>query len=207
MHLAGKLNVVADSISHNIFPMQSIQLSQQPMPDPIPSPLWQLLVTERPDWTYVNWRELLRTSAKQSLNINSQRAYHAAQKQYIEFCQSFQIVPLPATEQVLILFVADLSSRVCHVTAWSYLSAVRHLHISNGYGDPLKGALQLELVLRGLRHKKPRGQGVRLPITPLILMHIRDVLMQQPHDFNNIMMICLDIWAICTKMSDVRPLF
>ena len=148
MHLAGKLNVVADSISHNIFPMQSIQLSQQPMPDPIPSPLWQLLVTEQPDWTYVNWRELLRTSAKQSLNINSQRAYHAAQKQYIEFCQSFQIVPLPATEQVLILFVADLSSRVCHVTAWSYLSAVRHLHISNGYGDPLKGALQLELKLQ-----------------------------------------------------------
>ena len=50
----------------------------------------------------------------------------------------------------------------------------------------------MELVLRGLRRKKPRGQDVRLPITPLILMRIRDVLMQQPHDFNNIM-----LWAAC----------
>ena len=65
MLLAGILNVVADSISRNNFPMQSIQFSQQPTPDPIPSLLWQLLVTERPDWTYVNQRELLRTPAKQ----------------------------------------------------------------------------------------------------------------------------------------------
>ena len=129
---------------------------------------------------------------KASLSINSQKAYQTAQRQYFQFCHSFGISPLPASEQVLILFVADISSRVCHSTARSYLSAVRHLHISNGYGDPLKGALQLDLVLRGLKRKKPRGQDTRLPITPWILMQIREVLMQKPHDFDNIM-----LWAAC----------
>jgi hypothetical protein len=36
------------------------------------------------------------------------------------------------------LFMADVS-RVCHSMVRSYLSTVKHLHISNGYGDPLKG--------------------------------------------------------------------
>ena len=129
---------------------------------------------------------------KASLRVNSQRTYQTAQNQYLQFCRGFGITPLPATEQVLILFVADISSRVCHSTARSYLSAVRHLHISNGYGDPLKGALQLDLVLRGLKRKKPRGQDTRLPITPWILRRIREVLMEKPHDFDNIM-----LWAAC----------
>ena len=129
---------------------------------------------------------------KASLSDNSQRSYKTAQKQYINFGQSFGMNPLPASEQMLILFVAEPSSRVCHTTAQSYLSAVRHMHISSGHGDPLKGALQLELVLKGLIRKNPRGQDVRLPMTPLILMRIKGVLMQQPHEFNNIM-----LWAAC----------
>lgn len=99
---------------------------------------------------------------------------------------------LPASEQVLILFTAEISQRVCYTSARSYLSAVRHLHISNGYQDPLKGALQLELVLKGLKRKKPKGQDTRLPITPLVLRHIKQVLMQNPGDYNNIL-----LWAAC----------
>ena len=68
------------------------------------------------------------------------------------------------------------------------------MHIYSGHGDLLKGALQLELVLKGLRCKKPRGQDVRLLMTPLILMRIKGVLMQQPHEFNNIMLM---VWAAC----------
>ena len=126
----------------------------------------------------MNWRELLKNFAKHSLSINSQKAYQTAQRQYFQVCQSFGISPLPTSEQVLI--------------ARSYLSAVRHLHISNGYGDPLKGASQLDLVLRGLKRKKPRGQDTRLPIIPWILMRIREVLMQKPHNYDNIM-----LWAAC----------
>ena len=40
---------------------------------------------------------------KPSLSINSQKAYQTAQRQYFQFCHSFGISPLPASEQVLIL--------------------------------------------------------------------------------------------------------
>ena len=118
--------------------------------------------------------------------------YGTAQKQFLQFCQKFAVPPLPASEQTLILFTADMSQRVCYTSARSYLSAVRHLHIANGYGDPLKGALQLELVLKGLKRKKPKGQDTRLPITPLVLKIIKQVLMGNPQDYNNIM-----LWAAC----------
>ncbi len=46
-----------------------------------------------------------------------------------------KLAGLPASEQVLLLFVADLSQRVTHGTARCYLSAVRHGHLSRGLPD------------------------------------------------------------------------
>ena len=117
---------------------------------------------------------------------------------YLEFCTACGRNPLPASEQLLILFVADLSLRVCHSTARTYLAGVRHLHISQGYGDPLKGCPKLDLVLRGLKRQKPRAQDSRLPITPWVLLRIKSVLAQAPHDWDSIMLwaaFCLGFFA------------
>jgi hypothetical protein len=81
-----------------------------------------------------------------------------------------QLPALPTTEQVLLLFIADLSQRVCHGTARSYLVAIRHLHLH--LPDPLAQAQRVGLALKGLRRKKPRGADARLPITPFILQRI-----------------------------------
>ena len=59
------------------------------------------------------------------------------------------VLPVPATEAVLILFVAHLSFRLSHSSVRSYLSAVHHLHVAQGYGDPLVNALHLQLALKG----------------------------------------------------------
>lgn len=67
VHLAGKLNVMADSISRNSLQNQQIaSCHMQPSPDPIHPSLWQLLVTIQPDWTCVNWKELLKSCARQA---------------------------------------------------------------------------------------------------------------------------------------------
>ena len=136
--------------------------------------------------------ETAKRLCEASLAASSSRTYKAAQKVFKEFCTACGKSPLPASEQLLILFVADLSTRVCHSTARTYLAAVRHLHISEGYGDPLKGCLQLELVLKGFKRWKPRSQDQRLPITPWILQKIKAVLLQNPHDYDNIL-----FWAAC----------
>ena len=67
----------------------------------------------------------------------------------------------------------------------SYLSAVRHMHIAQGWGDPLCCALQLQLVLKGLRRAKPQTRDSCLPVTPLILHRIKKVLDEAPGKFNN----------------------
>lgn len=128
-----------------------------------------------------------------SLANSSRRTYGAAQKSYISFCEAIGAQPVPASEQLLILFVAEASQKVCYSTIRTYLAAVRHMHIARGYKDPLKGALQLELVLRGAKRQKPRSQDSRLPITTWILLKIKKVLQRDPHNWDNIM-----LWAAVT---------
>ena len=69
---------------------------------------------------------------------------------------------------------------------------MRFLHIANGHPDPLAKKLKLDLLLRGLRRKKPSSQDKRLPITPLILEKIFSVLNKNPSNFENKL-----LWAAC----------
>ncbi len=100
--------------------------------------------------------------------------------------------PLPANQQQLILFAADLSQTIAYTSMRTYLSAVRHLHISEGYEDPLRGSMQLDLLMKGARRTKPTRKDHRLPITPLILSRIYEVLNQHPNSYENKL-----LWAAC----------
>ncbi len=78
-----------------------------------------------------------------------------------------------------------------------YLSALRHLQLSFGMGDPKVGDMAtLQLVLRGVRSaydKKELQPRPRLPITPAILLGLRRVWESLRHDYNSIM-----LWVACT---------
>lgn len=66
------------------------------------------------------------------------------------------------------------------------------MHISKGYGDPLAGKLQLDLLLKGVRRRKPGVRDKRLPITPLILDKVFGALNKAPHKYENKL-----LWAAC----------
>ena len=129
---------------------------------------------------------------KDSIAESTRRAYSTGQTTYFNFCTKFNLQPLPAPEQQLILFTADLSQRLSYSSIRSYLSAVRFLHIANGHPDPLAKKLKLDLLLRGLRRRKPGSQDKRLPVTPLILEKIFSVLNKNPSNFENKL-----LWAAC----------
>ena len=109
------------------------------------------------------------------LASSTQRAYKAGKKIYIEFCGRVAISPLPVSQTMLCRFIAFLRLEgLRHQTAKSYLSAVHHLQISQGFRDPRISSMpQLELVLRGMK-RELAGQPAkpRLPITPAILRRI-----------------------------------
>ena len=72
------------------------------------------------------------------------------------------------------------------------MSAVRHLHLTAGHKDPLKDTVQLELVLKGIKRWRPRSERYRVPITPYILQTMLIVLLQNPQEYNIMM-----LWAAC----------
>ena len=95
----------------------------------------------------------------------------------MSFCKETSLHPLPASEEQLCLFVSSLANqRLCHNTNKCYLSAVRHLHIAEGFGDPhISSMARLEQVLRGVKavQAKVRKSPQRLPITPELLAKLR----------------------------------
>ena len=76
-----------------------------------------------------------------------------------------------------------------------YLSALRHLQIAEGLGDPfLPGAFpRLEYVLKGVKHTpSAQARPPRLPITPPILRRLWGLWSKQAHNPDIVM-----LWAAC----------
>ena len=62
VHLPGRCNEAADSLSRNNLP-RFLQLvpTAQPQPTPLPGGLFQALVSQTPDWTSDTWMTVLRS--------------------------------------------------------------------------------------------------------------------------------------------------
>ena len=110
----------------------------------------------------------------------------------MKFCARFNFTPIPAQEEVLILFVTELSQTLVYSSVRTYLAGVRHFHVVNSTGNPLQDKLRLQLALAGIRRWKPKAGGTRLPITPLVLRAIKKVLDAASTDYQNIL-----LWAAC----------
>ena len=167
VHIPGILNTAADAISRN-----NMQVLWQTVPaaEWIPDRVWGYAGPETARLDVGRLEAVAKELCRASLAPSSSKTYQSVQKIFTEFCLACGKTLLPASEQLLILFVADLADSVCFSTARTYLAAIRHMHIAQGYGDPLKGCLQLELVLKGLKRRRPRSQDGRLPITPFVLL-------------------------------------
>lgn len=122
---------------------------------------------------------------------STSKVYSSAQRIYMAFCTRLALTPIPASETSLILFVTELAQTRAHSTIRTYLAGVRHLHVTQGFGNPLRGTLKLDLVLKGIHRMKPSQKQARLPVTPNILTRIKEVLDRSP-GFESTM-----LWAAC----------
>ena len=144
--------------------------------------------------------EMVHYYIKHSLAKSTLRTYESGKRRYIRFCMLANCAPLPVSERKLCEFVANTAKEgLKHQTIKSYLSAVRHLQILVGLGDPfLQNMPILEYVLRGVKSvevKFPTSpQRTRLPITPDILRKVRLVLEKDKMKYDHVM-----LWAAyCT---------
>ena len=110
---------------------------------------------------------------------STKRAYYSGGVHYCKFCADAKVTPFPTSEKLLLLFVGFLDQQqLSHGTIKSYLAAVRYEKIAQCMGSPNNGAIpQLEYVLKGVKKATPASSRDRLPITPDILVRLR-----QPHN-------------------------
>lgn len=140
-----------------------------------------------------------------SISESSRRTYRSAQTRYVNFCTGLQFPPLPASEQLLILFTAELLQTVASYSMRVYLSAAHHFHLENGWGNPLKDTAQLDLLSRGAKRQKPPSNDQRLPVTPLILRMIRKELEKAPR--STVMLYCNVVMSLlCNHNLIVLPM-
>lgn len=132
------------------------------------------------------------------LAANTRKVYNTAISLFLSFCHRLQLVPVPASKDTLLLFIAEPSQTRAYNTVHTYLAGVRHLHVIPGRANPLEKALRVQLALRGYKRTKPPQANPRLPITPHILRLIKNILMRAPHKYNNILLwvvVCLDFFG------------
>ena len=111
----------------------------------------------------------------QGLAPSTRRAYASGQRKFVEFCRQAGKLhsngsPCPADEWTLCLFVSFLADSIQHSSIEVYLSAVRSLHIEQGFPDPLLHCLRLQRVLRGVKRSQGSPAARRLPITDSLLL-------------------------------------
>ena len=83
------------------------------------------------------------------------------------------MVPLPASEETIILFATHLAQRIKPQAMTVYLAAVRSLHISHGQSNPLQTGLPLKKTLRGIERKHFSARKQKIPLTFNILSDIQ----------------------------------
>ena len=131
VHLPGKNNVAADVLSRNNYPLFfQVSPGARPDPSPIPSQTLRPLVQ---DWTLINWKGLFVACTGGAYHLPLRG--HTSQGRNAIWTPA-GTSPLPVEEHTHCQLVAFLrTENFQHQAAKSYLSAVRHLQISQGMGD------------------------------------------------------------------------
>lgn len=125
-----------------------------------------------------------------ALAPSTRRTYSTYLQTYFNFCITHGCKPFPVTNQDLGRYIAHLSSYLCCSSIKNYLSAVRHLHLEAGYGNPMSNNYYIDVLLKGMRRTLGDGSNPKLPITPNILLKILSRI-----DLNSPRDICF--WTLC----------
>lgn len=90
-----------------------------------------------------NLDQMVEYYLTQSLAPSTQKTYKSGKTKYINFCTQSSYDPLPVREAMLCKFAASIANQgLKHTTIKSYLSAIRHMQIMSGLGDPFVQSIQ-----------------------------------------------------------------
>ena len=74
--------------------------------------------------------------------------------------------PVPATTELLCLYVAHLAKRLKPDSIKQYLNVVRILHVECGFPNPCEDNYHLKSTLKGIERVKGNPVTRKVPVTP-----------------------------------------
>jgi hypothetical protein len=120
---------------------------------------------------------------------STKKTYSSHFSMYKKFCLAQGISLVPITQRDLARYIAYLSYRLKFSSIQNYLSVVRLLHLESGYSNPIS-TYYITSTQKGLKRVLGDARGQKLPITPSILLSIRQLL-----SFTNPLHV--SFWAVC----------
>jgi hypothetical protein len=131
-----------------------------------------------------------RLFKKSAFAASSQKTYKCQLKIFLQFCLDFKCMPLPCSQETLIVYTAFLAKKMLPSSVGNYLNVVRMLHVEAGFANPLADSYELSMLKRGINRLKGVPPNQKLPITVEILLKLYPfVNLSVPSD--------LSFWAVC----------
>ena len=113
---------------------------------------------------------------------NTKRTYSVHRRTYIKFCLLLQTPPCPVEQKTICLFIAWLARRLKYNSIKQYLNIIRIIHQENNYPNPLESNYHVNMTLRGVRRTLGDTVCPKIPITPMLLLYIKERLdLSTPH--------------------------
>lgn len=105
-----------------------------------------------------------RSLASQSKSPATVRAYRSAWRQFENWCHDKGTHPLPATPELVAVYVADRGDHLSVATLEKHLAAISQIHKMGGHNSPCQ-AEAVRLVMAGLRRSKGTAPSKKSPLS------------------------------------------
>jgi integrase len=135
-----------------------------------------------------------------ALKPTTTKTYTSAQSRFLSFCSIYAQIPLPVTEDTLLLYISFLfEDGLTASTIRVYLAAVRSLHIFSNAQYPTN-MLRVRLALKGAVRQSPLPSR-KLPITFTVL---RQMLTHVKHRYDRTLLECVMTMAFfgCLRLAE-----
>ena len=112
---------------------------------------------------------------RMGIRPRTRTSYSSAQSKYINFCTTYGLTALPASETVTLLYIAYLYNQgLAGATVSAYISAIRSLQVMSGMDTPNLRSPRVNLALKAMvEHGKPPVQ--KAPINYNLLCKMLDI--------------------------------
>jgi integrase len=117
-----------------------------------------------------------------SFASTTKKKYRSQLNRYLTFCTDFGVIPLPASQDTLVSYMAFLARSLSASSIPGYMNVIRLLHLEAGFVNPLEGNWDLKMVYKGVLRQIGRPPQQKSPMTATILIKLLSTLEDNPFD-------------------------